>query len=160
MNPHCPVTKMPCARSCTVFGGDCRPDCELEKLKNTATASSFQRVLANDTDRRHAERRKEFARGKTYFIASEHLGVIEGATRAMLASGLKRSRRVEFNHIQQVLKTLKLIPVSEKIVSLGLGSLDTGDTGLLVLCSSPHQVQGDIPNSGGNYASERKDSTS
>ena len=83
--------------------------------------------------------------GQSYFIASQHLGVIEGAVQGMLHDGLRRSRRVDFNQLQQVLKTLNLIPQAEKVIGISLGCLDTGDTGLFVLCSSPHHVQGDIP---------------
>jgi len=87
----------------------------------------------------------ELEAGNSYFIGSQHLGVIEGVVQAMLVNGLRRSRRIEFNHVQHVLKTLKLIPVTEKVIGLSLGSLDSGDTGLFVLCTSPHHIQGDVP---------------
>lgn len=87
----------------------------------------------------------EIQQGSNYFIPSHRLGAIEGVATSMLSNANKRSRRVDLNHIQQVLKTLKLIPHSVKVISIGLGCLDTGESGLLVLCTSPTQVQGDIP---------------
>lgn len=90
----------------------------------------------------------------TYFIRSQDLGAIEGAVYTALAIGLRSKRRIEVNHIQQILKTLRLIPHSEKVVAIGIGCIDTGTTGLFVLCESPHHVQGNIP-SQGNFAEER-----
>lgn len=137
----CPVTSQTCQRSCIA-----NHLCELDKMKRDPKLEP-----------RKEERRKEFTKGRSYFIESQHLGAIEGSINRMLRNGLKKSRRVEFNHIQQVLKTLELIPQAEKVVSLALGQLDNGETGLVVLCSSPHHVQGDVPTTGGNYAAERKE---
>jgi hypothetical protein len=106
-------------------------------------------------ERRHDERRKGFAPGRSYFIPMHHLGALEYLVKELSDKTFipgKASRRVEFNHISQVLHTLKLVPHSEKIIGLGLGCSNLGELGLLVVCTSPHQIQGGIPS---NYAQER-----
>jgi hypothetical protein len=137
MTVHCPVTQQSCVRNCTL-----PTECLLHKLKRGEDIP----------ERRHEERRKDFAPGRSYFIATHHLGALEYLIKDLQAYKLKASRRVEFNHIAQVLHTLKLVPHSEKIIGLGLGCSNLGELGLLVICTSPHQLSGGIPS---NYAQER-----
>lgn len=120
-SPICPATGVRCARLCA--NGRL---CEIVSLKAIQPKVDLE---AKDN----------------YFIQSHRLGAIESVAKAMLNNSNKRARRVELNHIQQVLKTLHLIPHSAKVIALGLGCLDTGESGLFVLCNSPHQISADLP---------------
>lgn len=137
---HCPITQQACVRNCPL-----PTECRLHKLKQGAHLD----------DRRHLTDRRQVITQHSYFIPMHKLGTLEFATKSMLTRTNKRARRIDFNAIQQVLKTLQLIPHSEKVISMGLGLLDNGELGMLVLCGSPHQVFGDVPTSG-NYAAERE----
>lgn len=132
MSIVCPETKKECMRACSLESG-----CFMHQFK---TSEKGMELVANCN----------------YFIPEHRLGAIGPVCKAMLNNRNKRSRRVELNHIQHVLKTLKLIPAETKVISLGLGCLDTGELGLFVLCSSPHQIFPEIPSTPGDYAAERK----
>ena len=131
----CPVTRKKCARDCKFSFESLDMNCELQA---------------------QAQAQSPTAAGRYYFIPSARLGAIEGAVNSLQGNALKRSRRIELRRITGVLKALKLIPQSEIVVGLGFGTLSTGESGLFILCNTPHHVAGDIPNQGGSYASERK----
>lgn len=81
----------------------------------------------------------------SYFIHSDKLGVLEATARGIAHLANKRKRAVELNRLQWILKRLKLIPTECKVIGIALGSLDTGDSGLFVLCHSPTKLLGQIP---------------
>jgi hypothetical protein len=82
---------------------------------------------------------------RCYFIAAERLGMLESAIACMSSTPGKRKRAIEFNSIQQVLKKLKVIEDSMKIVGISFGCLDSGEAGMFVICQSPIRLLGDVP---------------
>lgn len=97
--------------------------------------------------RRHVDRELNLlvSTKLSYFVASEKLGMIEASVRRMNSATNKRSRRLDLNDIQFVLKRLGVIASDAKVVALGYGCLDTGDAGLIILCESPTKILGQLP---------------
>lgn len=105
-----------------------------------------------ENDKRQEARRQEdkelrllLSTKLSYFVSTEKLGLIEANVRKMNSLSTKRSRAVELNAIQFVLKKLGVIPHSVKVVALAHGCLDAGDSGLLILCESPTKILGQLP---------------
>lgn len=70
--------------------------------------------------------------GETFFIPEESLGALENIVREMPQHAVRRARQLEFNRVEHVLKDLRLIGRSKKVVSISFGCLDVGEVGMFV----------------------------